>query len=76
VNLQFEITRRFEKDLARFPTADQRRLAASTDRYGPTFRTSRTRFPGNFAGGLSALLACLDSQYLSRELSHLANDSF
>jgi hypothetical protein len=42
----------------------------------PTFRTSRTRFPGNFAGGLSALLTCLDSQYLSRELSHLANHSF
>jgi hypothetical protein len=42
----------------------------------PTFRTSRTRFPGNFAGGLSALLTCLDSQYLSRERSHLANHSF
>jgi hypothetical protein len=37
VNLEFEITRRFEKDLARFPTADQRRLAASTDRYGGSF---------------------------------------
>jgi len=27
----------------------------------PTFCTSRTRFPGNLAGGLAALLTCLDN---------------
>jgi mRNA-degrading endonuclease RelE of RelBE toxin-antitoxin system len=37
VELQFEITRRFEKDLARFSTADQRRVAASIDRSAGSF---------------------------------------
>ena len=37
MELQFEISRRFEKDLTRFSTADQRRVAASIDRYGGSF---------------------------------------
>jgi hypothetical protein len=37
VELQFEITRRFEKDLDRFSTADQARVAASIDRYAASF---------------------------------------
>jgi hypothetical protein len=37
VELQFEITRRFEKDLDRLSLADQARVAASIDRYAASF---------------------------------------
>jgi hypothetical protein len=37
VELQFEITSRFEKDLASFQKADERRIAASIDKYAGSF---------------------------------------
>jgi hypothetical protein len=48
VELQFEITRRFEKDLDRLSMADQARVAASIDRYAASFDQRQAIHPAMF----------------------------